>query len=102
MAPRERAVEVAVGLYAVVEMVRGVVPELLVVAASVVVEIGVSALVIRTVLEAGFLFAALYVFTPIVFPAVVGGRRGAPGFRILVALVTLLFALPSLLALTTF
>jgi hypothetical protein len=79
-----------------------VVPELLVVAASVVVEIGVSALILRTVLEAGFLFAALYVFTPTVFPAVVGGRRGAPGFRILVALVTLLFALPSLLALTTF
>jgi hypothetical protein len=99
---RARVVRLALVGYAAVETVRGAVPEVVAVAAAVAVEVGVSAFALSTVLQAGFLFVALYVFTPTVFPAAVGARRETVGFRTVAALVGLAYALPTTLALTTF
>lgn len=88
-------------MYAAVELVRGVAGEMLSVGLSVAVTLGVTSTTLGTVVDAGFLFVTFYVFTPDVFPAATD-RRDDPGFRILVAAVSLAFALPASLVLSAF
>jgi hypothetical protein len=101
MALRDWTAKVLLAGYAGFEIIRGAVPELLSVGFSVAVAFADTSLAVETLVEAGFLLVAFYVFTPEVFPATVERRR-APGFRSLVAVVSLTFALPASLALSTF
>lgn len=102
MPPRPRAPEVLLAGLTALETVRGVAPELLVVLGSVVVNVGIDDPIVVVALNGGFLFVAFYVFTPLVFPASLGERRERPGFRLVVGVVSLAYALPTTLALTAF
>ncbi|WP_157969349.1 hypothetical protein [Haloplanus rubicundus] len=101
MALRDRVARGLLAVYAAVELVRGVTGEVLSVGLSVAVTLGVTSTTLGTVVDAGFFFVTFYVFTPDVFPAATD-RRDDPGFRILVAAVSLAFALPASLALSAF
>lgn len=102
MGGRDRGVELLLAGYAAFETVRGVVPELLAVLASVAINVGVDEPFLATALNAGFFATAFYVFTPLVFPEPLGDRRERTGFRLVVVVVSLLFAAPVSLALATF
>jgi|GEM_PF-6785723 len=101
MALRDRAAKVLLAGYTAVEIVRGVATELLSVGLSVAVELGGTPIAVEALVESGFLLVAFYVFTPEVFPAAVE-RRDDPGFRLLVAFVSVTIALPISLLLSRF
>lgn len=88
-------------MYAAVETIRGVAPDLVTVTVSVAVGVGLTPATLGTALDAGFLFVAFYTFAPSVYPRRAGPRRERPGFRLVVAGVALVVAVPLSLALTT-
>ncbi|MFT4884494.1 MAG: hypothetical protein ACI8U4_002010 [Natronomonas sp.] len=102
MAHRNRGEAVLLAGYAVFETVRGAVPELLAVLATIAINLGIDEPLLGAALNGGFFAVTFYVFAPVVFPAHQGERRERPGFRVVVAAVSLAFALPASLALTTF
>lgn len=102
MALRDRIEEPLLAAYVSVETIRGVATELTTVAVSVAVGVGLTPATLGTALNVGFLFVAFYTFAPSVYPERVGSRRGRPGFRLVVAGVALVVAVPLSLALTSF
>lgn len=97
----ERLRDLALTLAVVVESVPQVLPDAVTAVVALLLGFGVTEWTLSRGIDVAFLAAVFYGFAPTVFPADVAERRGTRRFRAVVAAVSLLFAVPVVLALST-